>query len=182
MSTRLKLAHLAALLFTPRTEGSFPLMQALPSRTTRPSPFPLPPQIESGPIVIDASTAVPTNTATLSNYLQIGRTYHPLCRNAFMEKHIIGYYHYERRVQFHTCALAAVYVGAFGPQSIERPDFSLSMALWRLSQKVGYDLNNKLVYGPTGRYQSVAQEMMDLIDKDYWTREGVSEWLRSLGL
>lgn len=123
-----------------------------------------------------------TGQPTLSHYLTIGRTYHPLCRHAFVEKRVIGYYQYERRVAFRTCAMAAAYAGAFGPTSIERPEFSYSMAIWRLSQHVGYDMEDLCVYGPTGRYQSVAKEMIALVDNDFWTREGVAEWLASLGL
>lgn len=124
----------------------------------------------------------PVEGATLSRFLQVGRTYHPLCRHAFLEKRTVGYYHYERRLEYRTCAVAAAYAGAFGPAAIERPDFSYSMAVWRLSQRIGVDLDRVHVYGPTGRCQPVAREMMQLVDEDYWTREGVAEWLASLGL
>ncbi len=180
MSTRMKLANVATRmldpssgrqLLAPTTRQELSVSYYHSSPTTSP------------PIIIDApSTAVPVDTATLSNYLRLGRMYHPLCRHAFVEKRMVGYYHYERCVAYRTCAVAAAYAGAFGPQSIERPDFSYSMAVWRLSQKVGYDLNGRSVYGPTGRYQPIAEEMMQLVDKDYWTREGLVEWLASVGL
>lgn len=99
-----------------------------------------------------------------------------------MERRMIGYYHYERRIEYRTCVIAAAYVGAFGPESIEEIGFSYSMAVWRLSQKVGYDLNTLMVYGPTGRCQPVAREIIQLVDQDGWTREGVAEWLESLKL
>lgn len=118
---------------------------------------------------------------TLSNFLQIGRLYHPLCRNAFVEKVQTGYYAYERREEWRTCALAAAYAGAFGPQSIERPDFSYSMAIWRLSQRVGYNIGERQVVGPTGRHNNLADEMIKLIDDNLWTRVGVAEWVASLG-
>lgn len=187
MSTRVKLANIAARLFAPPPGHSLPITsppqnhiteRSAASAATRPPQSGLP-----GPVIIDMPTPVkPVDTATLSNYLRIGRTYHPLCRHAFIEKQITGYYHYEQRVTYKTCAVAAAYAGAFGPQSIERPDFSYSMALWRLSQKVGYDLNTLIVHGPTGRRQPVAEEMMQLVDENHWTREGLVEWLESLGL
>jgi hypothetical protein len=93
----------------------------------------------------------------------------------------IGYYAYERREEWRTCALAAAYAGAFGPQSIERPDFSYSMALWRLSQRVGYNINACQVVGPTGRRNNLADEMIRLVDEDLWTRAGVADWVESLG-
>lgn len=182
MSTRLKLANIAVRLFAPSLSSHLPMarpqQELIVSRTDQ-SHYPAVP----GPMIIDMPTPVkPVDTATLSNYLRIGRTYHPLCRHAFIEKRITGYYHYEQRVQYSTCAVAAAYAGAFGPQSIERPDFSYSMALWRLSQKVGYDLNQRIVNGPTGRRQPIAEEMMQLVDDNHWTREGLIEWLESLGL
>ena len=120
-------------------------------------------------------------TDVLSNFLQIGRLYHPLCRNAFVEKVQIGYYAYERREEWRTCALAAAYAGAFGPQSIERPDFSYSMAIWRLSQRVGFNIGERQVVGPTGRRNNLADEMIKLVDENLWTRAGVAEWVASLG-
>ncbi|MCA9917986.1 MAG: hypothetical protein KC445_08545 [Anaerolineales bacterium] len=122
-----------------------------------------------------------TRTETLSNLLQIGRLYHPLCRNAFVEKVQLGYYAYEQREEWRTCALAAAYAGAFGPQSIERPDFSYSMAIWRLSQRVGYNIGERQVVGPTGRHNNLADEMIKLVDDNLWTRAGVAEWVASLG-
>lgn len=118
---------------------------------------------------------------TLSHFLQIGRLYHPLCRNAFVEKVQLGYYAYEQREQWRTCALAAAYAGAFGPQSIERPDFSYSMAIWRLSQRVGFNIGERQVVGPTGRHNNLADEMIKLVDDNLWTRAGVTEWVASLG-
>lgn len=175
MSTRTKLVSIAARLFAPPLNTHLPIVAP-------PQEIIITPRIPT-PVIIDMPRPVrPVDTATLSNYLGIGRTYHPLCRHAFMEKRVIGYYHYEQRVQYSTCAVAAAYAGAFGPQAIERPDFSYSMALWRLSQKVGYDLNTRIVHGPTGRRQPVAEEMMQLVDDNRWTREGLVEWLESLGL
>lgn len=135
------------------------------------------------PIIIDvpASTSSATNN-TLSAYLDKGRQMHPLCRHSFIKRVELGYYHYERRVEWHTCALAAAYAGAFGAYTVERPNFSYSMAIWQLSQKLGYDLRQTIVYGPTGRRQPVIDEMAQLIDQDGWTRKGVVEWLRSLNL
>lgn len=187
MSTHTKLVNIVARLFAPPLSHSLPIVTTpqnhrvegnVASAVTR-SHHPAMP----GPVVIDMPTPVkPIDTAALSNYLRIGRTYHPLCRHAFIEKQITGYYHYEQRVIYKTCAVAAAYAGAFGPQSIERPDFSYSMALWRLSQKVGYNLNTLIVHGPTGRRQPVAEEMMQLVDENHWTREGLVEWLESLDL
>ncbi|MCB8926119.1 MAG: hypothetical protein H6652_10905 [Ardenticatenaceae bacterium] len=141
---------------------------------------PLPTAPKSTPIIIPSYQTSQT-VHTLSNFLQIGRMYHSLCRNAFVEKVQIGYYAYERREEWRTCALAAAYAGAFGPQSIERPDFSYSMAIWRLSQRVGFDIGKREVVGPTGRHNNLADEMIKLVDENLWTRAGVAEWVASLG-
>jgi hypothetical protein len=134
------------------------------------------------PIIIHLPPNEPeSNRDTLANFLQIGRLYHPLCRNAFVEKVAVGYYAYERREEWRTCALAAAYAGAFGPQSIEKPDFSYSMAIWRLSQRAGFNIGERQVVGPTGRHNNLADEMIKLVDDNLWTRAGVAEWVASLG-
>ena len=148
------------------------------SETKRPLPIPNQPH----PIII----TLPPNqtepkTGTLSHFLHMGRLYHPLCRNAFVERVQLGYYAYEQREEWRTCALAAAYAGAFGPHSIERPDFSYSMAIWRLSQRVGFDIGQRQVVGPTGRHNNLADEMIKLVDDNLWTRAGVAEWVATLG-
>lgn len=144
----------------------------------RPLPVPQPPE----PIIIHLPPNKPQiQTAALSTFLRIGRLYHPLCRNSFVERVQIGYYFYERREEWRTCALAATYAGAFGPQSIERPDFSYSMAIWRLSQRVGFDIGQQQIVGPTGRHTNLADEMIQLVDENLWTRAGVADWVESLG-
>lgn len=143
-------------------------------------PLPIPHQ--PTPTIIDLPPVqIASQTHTLSNFLRIGRLYHPLCRNAFVQRVQIGYYAYERREAWHTCALAAAYAGAFGPQSIEKPEFSYSMAIWRLSQRVGFDIGEQNVFGPTGRRNNLADEMIKLVDNNFWTRAGVAEWVASLG-
>lgn len=132
------------------------------------------------PIIITAPLAEPNGR--LSHYLFTGRLHHPLCRNAFVERVQIGYYAYERREEWRTCALAAAYAGCFGPQSIEKPEFSYSMAIWRLSQRVGFDIGKRQVIGPTGRHNNLVDEMIKLVDENLWTRAGVAEWLASLGV
>lgn len=119
-------------------------------------------------------------TRALAAFLSIGRTYHPLCRRTLIQRQVVGYYHYERHVVYKTGPLAATYAGAFGSQMVERPDFSYSMALWKLSQEVGCDLSQLWVNGPTGRCQPVIEEMTSLVDVDYWTRAGLVSWLESL--
>jgi len=118
----------------------------------------------------------------LSRYLFLGRTYHDLCRNAFVEKVQHGYYAYERWSEWRTCAIAAAYAGAFGASSIEHPEFSYSMAVWRLSQLVGYDIGRYEITDPTGRAAPVAEVMIRLVDENYWNRIGVFELLVSKGL
>lgn len=118
----------------------------------------------------------------LSAYLAIGRQFHPLCRYSFIERIETGYYYHEKQVYYRTCAIAAAYAGAMGRHSIEQPDFSSSQAIWQLNQRVGYDMNQRLVIGPTGRTQPIVDEMMTLIDNDNWNRAGVVEWLRGEGL
>lgn len=131
-------------------------------------------------IIIDA-TPKHTATATLSHYLREGAKKHPICRNSFVQKVTTGFYHYEREVHFHTCAVAAAYVGAFGSEIVEDPHFSYSMATWKLGHKLGYNLQSTFVTGPTGRQNSIAREMMSLVDTNWWTREGVADWLEAMG-
>ena len=71
--------------------------------TERPLPIPHQPE----PIIINLPPNEKTQTETLSHFLRIGRLYHPLCRHAFVERVQIGYYAYERRNEWRTCALAA---------------------------------------------------------------------------
>jgi hypothetical protein len=134
------------------------------------------------PVIISLPAPLVDPQHSLSNYLRLGRAYHPLCRNTFVERVQIGYYAYERREEWRTCALAAAYAGAFGPKSIEKPEFSYSMAIWRLSQMVGFDISQHQVTGPTGRRNNLADEMIKLVDENLWTRAGVAEWLASLGV
>jgi hypothetical protein len=56
------------------------------------------------------------------------------------------------------------------------------MAVWQLSQLVGFDIGQHQVTGPTGRRNNVADEMIKLVDENYWTRAGVAEWLASMGV
>lgn len=169
---------------TMKTKNSITLIPLLPSQPTGLRTI----TAVSRPVTIAAPTgtviAIPTvrpTTRPLSELIAIGRTYHPLCRHAFMEKRVTGYYHYERRATWYTCALAAAYAAAFGPGSVERDDFSPSMMVWRLAQVIGYRADMLPVTGPTGRLQPVSLEVMDLVDVDHWTRQGVAEWLGSVG-
>ena len=145
--------------------------------------------VDAGPLVTITPTPIVISVPplvdpqrSLSHYLRLGRSYHKLCRNTFVQRVQHGYYAYERWEEWQTCALAAAYAGAFGPQSIEKPEFSYSMAIWRLSQLVGFDIGTHQVTGPTGRHNSVADEMIKLVDENYWTRAGVAEWLASMGV
>ncbi len=139
-------------------------------------------QQRPAPVIIPGYAPVARPGQLLSDFLRIGRLYHPLCRNTFVERVQIGYYAYERREEWRTCALAAAYAGAFGPAAIERPEFSYSMAIWRLSQLVGFDIGTHQVNSPGGRWGSVADEMVKLVDVNLWTRAGVAEWLASMGM
>lgn len=118
----------------------------------------------------------------LSQALLKGRVFHPLCRNAFVERTQLGYYAYERRYVWHTCALAAAYAGIFGPTAVEQPEFSYSQCCWSLSQVLGYDPAKRIVEGPTGRRLPVAEEMVKLVDENLWNRRTVAAWLWSVGL
>ena len=116
--------------------------------------------------------------AELARFLAIGRTYHKRAEvGSFVEKVQRGYYAYERREEWRTCAVAAAYAGAFGPDSVERGEFSYSMAIWELGDLVGHDLNELHVLGPTGRVSAVMDEMVLLTDTNYWTRLGLVHWL-----
>ena len=131
----------------------------------------------------DVGQCPPLNRGiSLSRALVRGRVFHPLCRNAFVECQTIGFYGYEQRQEWRTCALAAAYAGIFGPGEIERPSFSYTQACWLLGQVLGYDPAKRIIEGPTGRRLPVAEEMIALTDVDLWTRRGVAAWLGSMGL
>lgn len=134
------------------------------------------------PPIVRIPGPAPTPGPMMSELLMIGRQYHPLCRGSFVEKVAVGYYAYERRTEWRTCALAAMYAGAFGAASIEKPDFSYTQALWRLSQLVGFKIGDCGVVGPTGRRNNLADEMVKLVDENLWSRAGVAEWLASEGM
>ena len=114
----------------------------------------------------------------LAGFLLVGRTYHERASvGSFVDKVQIGFYAYERHEEWRTCALAAAYAGAFGPQVVERDGFSYTQAIWQLSDRVGYDLNELYVLGPSGRVSAVCDEMILLTDTNQWTRLGVAHWL-----
>lgn len=114
----------------------------------------------------------------LSTFLRIGSKKHPLSRNTFVNK-TKNESSYQPHVA--TSALAAAYVGAFGSDSIYDPQLSIQLAIWKLNQVLDMDLENTYVTGPTGRENSIAQEMTDLINLNWWTREGIANWLASIG-
>lgn len=145
-----------------------------------------PSRVQQVPIIIDVprrpvAEPVEAQTNTLSAYLERGRQMHPLCRHSFIERVELGYYHYERRTEWRTSAIAAAYAGAFGQCAVESPNLSYSQALWQLGRKLGYDITAVCVPGPSGRFQSLADEIVQLIDQDGWTRGGVAGWLFSMG-
>lgn len=116
--------------------------------------------------------------AMLAGFLAIGRTYHERASvGSFVDKVTTGYYDYERRTEWRTCAVAAAYAGAFGPQVIEREAFSYSQAVWQLSDLVGHDLSQLHVLGPTDRVSAVLDEVVLLSDVNLWTRLGLVHWL-----
>lgn len=132
------------------------------------------------PPVINIPSPAPQRR--LSDLLEAGRQLHPLCRNAFVERVEMGFYAYEKRTEWRTCALAAIYAALFGAASIQRPDFSYTQAVWRVSQRVGWGIGERMVVGPTGRRNNVADEMIKLIDENLWSRATVAEWLASEGM
>jgi len=119
---------------------------------------------------------VPETKPTLADLIRIGSTYHPPCRNAFVEKVQLGYYAYEQRTEWRTCFIAAAYAGAFGPTSIERSTFSYTEAVFLLGEKVGYDLET-VVTDPTGKRGKLAERIIKLADDHLWTAQGVTTWL-----
>lgn len=125
---------------------------------------------------------VPPLNSHLSQALLRGRELHPLARHSFVECETIGYYSYERRQVWRTCALAAAYAGIFGAEAIEQPDFSYTQCCWLLSNVLGYDPSKRIVNGPTGRRLPVAEEMVKLTDDNFWNRRTIAAWLWSVGL
>ena len=170
--------------------GQLPVHGRLPVRRSQTvlSPVKLSPQSKNlpqtiPPTVIDMGYQHPMRqAASLSHYLRIGSQYHPLCRHSFVEQVVQGHHAYSRQIEFRTCALAAAYAGAYGPDSIKESGFSYSMATWRLGNLMGQNLSDTKVTGPTGRTNNnVIDEMVQLVDENLWTREGVADWLESIG-
>lgn len=122
--------------------------------------------------------------AKLAELLQIGRRFHdrapanyfvwqrPYDRNRDYYENLVG-----SNRPIHTCAVAAAYAGAFGPQAVEQSGFSWSEAVWRLNRHIGYNLDELLVVGPTRRQSTIYDEMILLNDANGWSRAGVAEWL-----
>ena len=185
MTVKNKLQQIAAILFSPPTQP-----QALQVQQTVMTPVRLKPTatpsyrpVPQPDIIYNPGRPVWRQTRpTLSQLLRIGSAVHPLCRNSFVEQVICGHYAYSRRIGYRTNPVAAIYVGAFGPDAIKEATFSYSMAVWRINKMVGYDITNRIVDGPTGRRSDVAHEIIQLSDADFWTREGIAEWLESIGL
>ena len=178
-----RLYQLLPLLTRPTDEETAVVPYApLPLRQQQPNPVrPVEPTIIDIPY--EADLPLITNPfQELASYIREGCRYHPICRNAFIELVQHGYWRYERRTKWHTCTLASAYAGAFGPTSIERPEFSYSMAIWKLSQKLGLNIGTYLVTGPTNRKQNLADEMIELTDTNLWTREGVADWLETVSV
>lgn len=188
MTVRTKLQQFASKLFTPDSSSQPMTIQSeqtvmAPIRV-RPNSSPAAHALTQPEVIsIPQQTVRQGSSVPLSQLLRIGSFIHPLCRHSFVEQSICSPYAYSRRhVNYRTSALAASYVGAYGPHAIKEAEFSYSMAVWRMSRVVGYDITKLIVEGPTGRINSVADEMIQLTDEDYWTREGVAEWLESVGL
>lgn len=116
--------------------------------------------------------------AMLAGFLAIGRTYHQRAQpGSFVDRVEMGYFAYERRTEWRTCAVAAAYAGAFGMATVEQGTFSYSQATWELSDLVGHDLSQLYVLGPTGRVSAVMDEIVLLSDVNLWTRLGIVHWL-----
>lgn len=118
----------------------------------------------------------------LSDLVWRGAQVHKQCRHGFVEQVICGHYAYSRRVSYRTNVVAAAWVGLLGPDVIEVDVFPYKMVIWQLNKALGYDIEKTIVDGPTGRRGSVVNEMIQLMDVDYWTREGVAIWLHDIGL
>jgi hypothetical protein len=130
----------------------------------------------AGPLPI----MIPEPRRSLAELIRLGATYHDQASpGAFVEKVTMGYYAYERREVWRTCALAAAYAGAFGPASIERPQFSYSEAVFMLNGRLGYHLYTE-VTDPVGGRGRLVDRIIKLTDDHKWTREGVAQWVEEI--
>ena len=143
------------------------------------------PDIATNPsvIVIPGQAATPHNFGpelprlSLAQLIAAGSAYHDAAApGAFVEVLQVGYYAWERRIVYRTCPVAAAYVGAFGPDSIERPAFSYTQAIYRLSRRVGYDLEVPVV-DPLGKRGPLVERIIKLTDDHKWDRAGIIEWV-----
>ncbi len=125
----------------------------------------------------------PLMEKTLSQAILIGSNFHDIDKIDHLSRETTGFYHYDRKEIWRTGPIAAACVGIWGPEFLDyhhayRPALSL------LSRYLGYSIENLIVeIGPTGRvHTKLSDEIMDLVDKDGWTRQDVSIWLKSCGL
>ncbi len=132
--------------------------------------------------------SVPTHQK-LSQLILSGRQHHPQAVGSFVEQVTAGYYAYEQRTEWRTCALAAAYVGAFGPNAInERTGQSMVNA--GLEPLIGYHPDMLTIAGPplpinggtAHHVRSVSATIQALNDNHGWTRLAIARWLAQQGL
>ncbi len=124
----------------------------------------------------------------LSDLLVAGAMQHAICKDAFVILEERGYYAQDRHYVWMTCAVAAMYSGGFGRQSVELPrhvikkGFSKSQAGFRLGVKYGINPYKTSIHDPIGgQVGSIGKITEWLVDDKNWDYDGIIDWLRAEG-
>ena len=127
----------------------------------------------------------------LSQLIETGRHYHTQAKGYFVQKWSNNHYFVKHRVEeLRTCALAAAYVGSYGPNSINER-ITRSMVEAELEPIIGYHPGLRIITCPVlydrrnQPYQgtsSVSALVQYLNDQEGWTRAAISRELARQGL
>jgi hypothetical protein len=109
---------------------------------------------------------------SLSLWLERGRHYHHRAYRYWVETD-------ENGTVTATCALVAMYAGAFGPHEVFS-GMDKNMIIWRLGQRAGISMVEYKVMTPYGR-KPLHEAVIGLNDAG-WTRKVIAEWLATEGL
>lgn len=128
-------------------------------------------------VMIDARER-PANDAPMHHFLLYGCTLHAQALDSFVEVDDIGYYAHEKRTEWRTCAVAALYAGVYGRNVIERrhangtPIFSYDECAVLLASFFDIDISHmhKMLKG------------MQALNDSGWARESIAMVLRAHGL
>lgn len=120
------------------------------------------------------------NICRLSDLIEKGRQLHPRATRCYVAQSAVKANGRLVNQQYHTCAIAAAWVGLVGPNLLEH--FSYQQAAADLRRAVGYDIDDEPVVHPITHQPALLAKTMTLLLDDYgWSREDVALWLMGIG-